>query len=101
MRNMYQCEKCRKVFADYDECYRHEERHWNVCGWYRQYEKAVSEFTQYSEKQEAPSVVAVELSRWNCEKQEEVHSVAVYHFKELFLSDRIASDEERARLEDE
>ena len=98
MRNMYQCEKCGKVFADYDECYRHEERHWSICGWYKQFQKASAEFTQYSEKHEAPSVVGVELTRWERENGE-VHAVAVYHLKEIFLSDRLTSDEDRERQE--
>lgn len=101
MRNIYQCEKCGKVFADYDECYKHEEKHWNVCGWYKQFEKASAEFTQYSEKHEAPSAVGVELTRWDGEKGEEVHAVAVYHLKEIFMSDRLTSDEERQRQEEE
>ena len=100
MRNIYQCEKCGKVFADYGECYRHEENHWQLCGWYKQYEKASAEFTQYSEKQEAPSVIGVELSRWDSETGKEVHAVAVYHLKEIFMGDKLTSDEERQRQEE-
>ena len=102
MKQIYQCEKCGKVFADYDECYMHESHHWNVCdGWYRKFDKASAEFIQYSEKQEAPSVVGVELTRWNPETGDEEHAVAVYHLKEVFTSDKLVSDEERQRQEEE
>ena len=95
MKNMYQCEKCGKVFEDFDECYKHEESHWLVSSLYwRQYEKACSGMTQYSQKYEAPSEVGVEIERYDPETCQQVHAVARYVLKEILYSDRLVSDEE-------
>ena len=96
MRNMYQCEKCGKVFSDFEECYKHEGSHWLVSSLYwREYEKACAEFTQYSEKHEAPSEVGVELERYDENTCKQVHAVARYVLKEIVMADRLVSDEER------
>ena len=102
MKNIYQCEMCGKIFVDYDECRAHEESHWQVASdWYRKYEKATAEFTKYCEKYEAPSVVAVELKRWDSEAGEYANAVAVYKFQELITADSLVSDEERIKREEE
>ena len=95
MRNMYQCEKCGKVFGDFDECYKHENSHWVVSSFYwREYEKACSDMTQYSQKFEAPSEVGVEIERYDEELGKQVHAVARYVLKEVFPSHYLTSDEE-------
>ena len=101
MKNIYQCEKCGKIFESYEECYKHEEMHFNVTEWYREYTEACKDFLKYTEKHDSPKEIGVELQRWNPETGKEEHAVAVYQFKEIFFSDRVTSDEERKAQEQE
>lgn len=99
MKSIYQCERCGQIYETYEDCYAHEESHWNMSGWFRKYEKETAEFTVYTDKHQAPSEVGIELSRWNSNESREEYAVARYVFKEIFLEDRIRSDEERAKEE--
>ena len=101
MRSMYQCDKCGEIFGDYTECYNHEEQHWDVAGWCREYEKASTEMTTYDKKHFAPVEVGVELNRWSAEEGRTVRAVARYVFKEIFYEDRLLSDSQRAEQQTE
>ena len=99
MRNMYQCEKCGRVFADYDECMRHEDSHYVVSGWCREYEQECKDRTEYSDTLDAPSKVAVELNRWSSEKGCSEYVVAMYKFVRFVPADEIISDTVRRESE--
>ena len=64
MVNCYKCEKCGKVFTDYEEAYKHENEHYTVKRWFScDDEEVMSREVEYSEKQSAPSGVVVPLER--------------------------------------
>ena len=69
MTNIYKCDKCGKLFNDYDEAYEHEYSHWNL----DRYKTLVGStdldtMTEYKEGQEEPNVVHLVFSRWSSEK---------------------------------
>lgn len=69
MTSMYKCDKCGKLFADYDEAYEHEKMHWTVDRYKTLVGKTdLDSMTEYKEGQEEPNVVHMVFSRWNTEK---------------------------------
>ena len=64
MTSMYKCDKCGKMFADYDECYNHEYKHWNLSRW-DDFDGKMDSMTEYKEGQEEPNVVHLVFTRWN------------------------------------
>ena len=69
MTSMYKCDKCGKLFADYDECYYHENSHWTFNRW-NDMDSILDSMTEYKEGQEEPNVIHVLFTRWNSEKCE-------------------------------
>ena len=71
MTTMYKCEKCGKIFSEYDECYTHENGHWILDRWTSMInETDLDTMTEYKEGQEEPNVVHLFFKRWNSEKCE-------------------------------
>ena len=68
MTNVFKCDKCGKLFDDYDECYAHEESHWTITYWDDLYDEVLKGMTEYKEGQEEPNVVHMVFYRWNSEK---------------------------------
>ena len=69
MKSLWKCEKCGKVFSDYDECYAHEESHWSLSRW-SDMDAVLDGMTEYKEGQEEPNVIHMVFTRWNHEKGE-------------------------------
>ena len=69
MTYMYKCDKCGKMFNDYDECSKHERGHWNLNRW-SELDGVLDSMTEYKEGQEEPNVIHVMFERWNPETQE-------------------------------
>ena len=70
MKSLYKCEKCGKVFDDYDECYSHEYSHWTLERGYCDITDTLDSMTEYKEGQEEPNVIHMVFSRWNSDKGE-------------------------------
>ena len=69
MTNMYKCDKCGKIFKDYEECFAHESAHWTLNRW-TDVDGTLDDMTEYKEGQEEPNVIHVMFTRWNNEKGE-------------------------------
>ena len=69
MISLYICDKCGKVFTDYDECYNHEYTHWNLERWTDE-DNRLDLCTEYKEGQEEPNMIHMKFRRWNQEKCE-------------------------------
>ena len=67
MKTIYKCERCGKIFDDYEECDRHESEHWSLRRWSSN-EDLLDSMTEYKEGQEEPNVIHVSFARWNREK---------------------------------
>ena len=64
MKTVYKCEKCERVFDDYDECVLHEGKHFSVKQWYDETdEKVVERNTEYEPELYAPSAICVPMVR--------------------------------------
>ena len=94
MKNIYQCERCGKIFADYEQCYRHESDHFTVSDWAFVFQRECQNRTKYTEKSDAPSVVGVELSRWSDDKGETEKAIGIYQLKEVIFGDALMTDEQ-------
>ena len=69
MTYMYKCDKCGKMFNDFDECAQHEQSHWTLDRW-NDWNGTLDGMTEYKEGQEEPTVIHVVFTRWNSEKGE-------------------------------
>ena len=69
MTYMYRCDKCGKMFSDYDECAKHEQDHWILDRW-SELDGILDSMTEYKEGQEEPNIIHVKFTRWNSEKGE-------------------------------
>ena len=64
MVSCYKCEKCGKVFENYEEAYKHENRHFYVKSWVSSEDsEVINNEMEYSETQEGPSAVVVPMER--------------------------------------
>ena len=70
MKTMYQCEKCGKLFSDYDEAWKHDNSHWTVERGYNKYTATLDSLTEYEEGIEEPVIVHLVFERWNTDKNE-------------------------------
>ena len=69
MTNVFKCDKCGKLFDDYDECYAHENSHWSLTRW-SDIDSTLDSMTEYKEGQDEPNVVHLAFTRWNSETRE-------------------------------
>lgn len=64
MKTVYKCEKCGRVFDDYQAAEEHENRHFTVKQWYNDDdEKVVNRNTEYEPELWAPSAVCIPMQR--------------------------------------
>lgn len=84
MTNCYKCDKCGRVFDNYEEAYEHEGKHFEPRTWYTDEDmKVIRANMEYSPELWAPSAVVVPMERtvrdadgvW----QTETHYVKYYY----------------------
>ena len=64
MKTVYKCEKCGKVFDDFDEAEVHENMHFTVKQWYDENDqKVVDRNTEWIPELYAPSAICVPMVR--------------------------------------
>lgn len=64
MINCFKCEKCGKVFDNYEDASKHEDAHYTVKTWAdTQDEEVIRDNTVYSETSDAPIAVVVPMTR--------------------------------------
>lgn len=66
MKNLYQCEKCGRLFNDYEQCDNCERSHYTFCNaWVSGIDtEALNAQTEYKEGSEVPTVIHAVLSRY-------------------------------------
>lgn len=78
MKSIWVCEKCGKQFNDYDECYAHENKHWDLERGWSELTNTLDTMTEYKEGQEEPNVVHLVFGRWDADKGEYVKRCGKY-----------------------
>ena len=64
MKQVYKCEKCGRVFEEYDKAELHENKHFTVKDWIDgEDEKVIARDTEYEPELYAPSAVVVPMVR--------------------------------------
>lgn len=64
MKTVYKCEKCGRVFEDYEQAEAHENGHFTVKQWYDENdEKVVLHNTEYDPELYSPSAICVPMVR--------------------------------------
>ena len=67
MTCIYKCDKCGKIFTDYEEGVQHEQNHWDLDRW-ETLDGTLDSMTEYKEGQEEPNVIHAVFKRWNSEQ---------------------------------
>lgn len=93
MKSLYKCDKCGKVFDDYEECYNHEYSHWNVRRGYSTDDELLDSMTEYKEGQEEPNVIHIVFERWDNEKCEYIRRWGKYKLVSSYEAPLIIKNE--------
>ena len=74
MKNLYKCEKCGKVFENYEDCERCESHHYNFVNQWESngLNQKLDEMAEYKDGQEEPNVIHIWMVReyWDKESGE-------------------------------
>ena len=78
MKCLYKCDHCGKLFETVEECDLCELSHWTIRRGYSDVTDTLDTMSEYKEGQEEPSVIHIELEKWDREKGEYVRRCAKY-----------------------